>query len=105
MKVAPTPSSWPVIMYCRPWTIDTTAITAATPMMMPSAVSTERIRLARRAVKATRMFSSRTISAPSSAVPHVGQYLAVSQRDLAAGVRGDVGLVGHQHDRVAGTVE
>ena len=59
-----------MIMNCRPWTIETTAITAATPMMMPSVVSSERILLARMAVKAIRMFSARSMR---SASPGLGR--------------------------------
>jgi len=52
-------------MCWSPWTIDTTAITAATPMMIPSVVRIERILLARSAPKAMRRFS-KTIIAPYS---------------------------------------
>jgi hypothetical protein len=45
---------------CRPWTMETTATTAATPMMMPSVVRIERIRLARSAAMAMRKFSRKT---------------------------------------------
>ena len=44
-------------MAWKPWTIETTAITAATPITMPSVVSTERIALVQIAPRAMRRFS------------------------------------------------
>src|SRR5688572_5199946 len=113
-------------MNWRPWTIETTAITAATPMMMPSVVRTERILLARMAEKATRKFSDRIKRSPLPCPPPlrgrgsrrparrgtrspcdcagrgmVVRHLAVAELDLAPCVIGDVGLMGHQEDRVA----
>ncbi len=54
-------------MYCSPWTIETTAITAATPMTMPSVVRIERILLARSAESAMRKFSRKTMPARAQA--------------------------------------
>src|SRR6478672_10406341 len=118
MKVAPTPWSCSVMVYWSPWTIDTTAITAATPMMIPSVVRIERIRLARRAARAMRKFSKKTTACLLSgrsgggrsgcAGPRrrlVGDDLAVAQQHLAPGVLGDVGLVGDEDHRVAALVE
>ncbi len=99
-----------MIVNWRPWTIETTAITAATPMMMPRVVSTERILLARMAEKATRKFSVTTIAQRRSAGQGarrglVGEHLAVAELDLTPGVLGDVGLVGDQEHGVAGLVQ
>src|SRR5262249_38776594 len=120
MKVAPTPWSCWVMVYCSPWTMETTAITAATPMMMPSVVRIERIRLARRAARAMRKFSKKTTGAspllPSGGRGHgsrlrgacrglVGDDFTVLEQHLAPGVLGDVRLVGDQHHGVAALVE
>ena len=56
-----------MIMNCTPWTIETTAMTAATPMMIPSVVRIERILLARSARKAMRRFSVTTMIGDSDA--------------------------------------
>src|SRR3954466_1884779 len=104
------------MVYWRPWTIETTAITAATPMMMPRVVRIERIRLARRAVRAMRKFSRKTTDCSLPGLGRgrrgvgargglVGDDLAVAQHHLAPGVLGDVRLVGDQHDSVAPLVE
>src|SRR5690348_134711 len=107
-------------MAWRPWTTDTTAITAATPMMMPSVVSTDLILLARMAEKAMRKFSETIIgSAPRARAggarhgghgrgPLRGMIVhdhAVAQQHLAPGVLGDVGLVGDQQHGVARIVQ
>src|SRR4051812_39235692 len=113
-------------MNCSPWTIETTAITAATPMMIPRVVRTERMALARRAASAIRKFSRKTTalsgcSRGASGVaiggsggsgggggPRrrlVGDDLAVLERHLALGEGGDIGLVGDQDDGIAGAVE
>src|SRR5436309_11180558 len=108
------------MVYWSPWTIDTTATTAATPMMIPSVVRIERIRLARSAATAMRKFSRKTTGYILSGRRRrdcgtrgtggaggaggdrprrrlVGGDLAVAQHDLAPGVLGDVRLVGDQH--------
>src|SRR6185436_8361290 len=121
-KVAPTPWNCWLNMYWRPWTIETTAITAPTPMMIPKVVRIERIRLARSAEKAIRKFSTKinglglsAVSERSTGSVHliegravgrvVGEHLAVAQMHLPPGVRRDVGLVSHQHHRVPLGVE
>src|SRR3954462_6919479 len=120
MKVAPTPWSCWVMVYWSPWTMETTATTAATPMMIPRVVSIERIRLARRAAMAMRKFSRKTmgrslsgdrgrgrrpIGAGGPGGGLVGGDLAVAQGHLAPGVLGDVRLVGDQDHGVARPVE
>src|SRR3954469_2763320 len=120
MKVAPTPWSCCVMVCWNPWTMETTATTAATPMMIPRVVSIERIRLARRAAMAMRKFSRKTmgrslsgdrgrgrrpIGAGGPGGGLVGGDLAVAQGHLAPGVLGDVRLVGDQDHGVARPVE
>src|SRR5947199_9825358 len=100
-------------MNCSPWTIDTTATTAATPMMIPRVVRIARILLARRAVKAMRKFSRTTIRPlPRRGVRRrgargrlVGEHPAVAQLDLAPAVRGDVRLVSDPGPRLAARVQ
>ena len=84
---------------CAPWPRPTVSITAAMPIRMPSTVSVERIRCARSAPQPVRRVSARSCRpAPGtarrrrSAVVHVHDPL---------GARGDVVLVGDQHDRAA----
>ena len=55
--MVPRLSSWLDTIAWKPWTIDTTAITAATPITIPSVVSTERIALVQIAPSAMRRFS------------------------------------------------
>src|SRR3954447_15258294 len=64
MKVAPTFSSWLEIWYCIPCTSETTATTAATPIITPRTVRTERILFAPIARRAIFTFSKNTMSAP-----------------------------------------
>src|SRR5579864_6021831 len=71
-KVAPTPWKTSVASRCRPCTTDTTATTAATPMMMPSVVSSERRPLARSAASAMRRFSRTTTASPRALPGDVG---------------------------------
>src|SRR4030095_12516596 len=93
---------------CKPWTMETTATTAATPMMIPRVVRMERIRLARSAAMAMRKFSRKTKGALPSGDrrrggrlgpgrSRVGDDLAVAQDDLAPGVPGDVRLLREPH--------
>ena len=104
--MVPTPWSWPTIMNCSPWTIDTTAITAATPMMIPRAVSPARSLFAANAVRATRKLSRRYTGALVRLHAHlVGDDLPVAQHHLAVGVAGDLGLVRDQDHRVAAGVQ
>ena len=91
-----------------PSPIATIAITAATPMMMPSAVSSDRSLLRSSARSATRMTSARPHDAPARAsrprrCPLRAIFLdqAVAHDDHALGVGRDVRLVGDQHDRDA----
>src|SRR5712691_1634236 len=57
MNVAPTFSSWLEIWYCIPCTSETTAMTAATPIITPRTVRIERILLAPMARRAILTFS------------------------------------------------
>ena len=66
-RLLPRELIWRSISACAPAPTVTMAITAATPMMMPSIVSTLRIRLTRRASRATRRSSARGIVRPSCA--------------------------------------
>src|SRR5438132_13562163 len=87
-----------------PVPIATMTMTAATPMIMPSAVSAVRIAFLRRAFKATTsviqmdMMNLRDAPVFDGAVV---QRDAVTERDDARAVLGDVGLVRHEHDRDA----
>ena len=104
-----------------PCPMATMTITAATPMIMPSAVSAVRMALRRRAVTAMDnvmagdMVGSlcRELLAPGvvlaklvrriTALLHgpIEPHTPVAETDDARRVLGDVGLVGHEHDRDA----
>src|SRR5687767_3693728 len=130
MYVAPTPCSSPAMKKFRPWTMETTATTAATPMMMPSVVRTLLILFAPSAFSATPKFSARTdpVRRGVGEVKDAGRALSgrgprVSRERGAAVVRavvpdpsveqphdtprvsGDVLLVRDEHDRVPLRVE
>src|SRR5262245_61172016 len=88
------------IAACEPWPTAIIAITQATPMMMPSAVSAERILLRPIAFRATlRIVRNFSIAASSSCPPAPGDLLvvddaAVAETHGALGVLGNVLLVG-----------
>ncbi len=57
MKFDPMPCRFWEMLYCIPWTSETTAMTEATPIMMPSTVRIERSLLPQMARRAIFMFS------------------------------------------------
>ncbi len=95
-----------------PVPIATMTITAATPMIMPSAVSAVRIALRRSAFTATMKVMRKDmvtsgglgrvlLRGGDAACAGSGGTRAVAERDDARAVLGDVGLVGDEHDRQA----
>src|SRR5262245_32095432 len=91
----------------------TITMTAATPMISPSAVSAVRIALRRRAATAidSVMTGDTLCRLPGFVVlaqllrrgaplehGSIDAHAAVTEADDSAGVLGDVGLVGHEHD-------
>ena len=93
--------------WLNPCTIETTAITAAVPMTMPSVVSMDLILLAQIAFNAIQKFSRNTgrLRSRPRRVAHVADDLAVLQPHDARGVLGQVVLVGDEDDRVAAAVQ
>ena len=82
-----------------PTPIATVTMTAATPITMPSIVSSERTLLRISAASA-----SEALREPSCCSPFVDRIVGdetVAERDDSARVRGDVGLVRDEHDRDA----
>src|SRR6185369_17694517 len=118
MKFDPSDEIWAWMAACEPWPTPIIAITQATPMMMPSAVSIDRILLrAIAAIPTLRMVMNFSMSTPplpasraSSRQPAIRDrpvfhHLAVAEHDHPLGVLGDVRLVGDEDDRLAGVVE
>src|SRR5262245_12486208 len=110
-KLVPSEEIWAWIAACEPWPTAIIAITQATPMMMPSAVSAERSLLRPIALRATLRIVRNFSIAPSSAGPPApGDFLivhnpAVAEHHRALGVLGDVLLVRDQDDSLAVVVE
>src|SRR4051812_16176847 len=96
MKVAPTFSSCAEIWYCIPWTSETTAMTAATPIITPRTVRIDRILLAPMARRAILTFSKNIRGQLSS-----DDDLSVADVDDALRFLRDVVLVRDHDDRVA----
>src|SRR5262245_41571012 len=109
-KLVPTEEICFSIWTLAPSPIDIMTITDATPMMMPSMVSSERSGLENSAsaadVVATPSFMSGSVgvyrrvhvSGPGIRIDVIRLDLAVPEMDLALGVLGDLRLVGDQHD-------
>src|SRR6187200_873021 len=99
----------------EPWPISIMAITAATPMMMPSVVSTDRRTLRRRASTASfnvRMYFFMSLPLSNDAGCSLGSPIRsrfdppVAHADHALGVAGHFGIVRHEDNRDAfGIVE
>src|SRR5690554_6553346 len=116
MVSLPRSSSWATMLLLSPCMIATTAITAATPMMMPSAVSALRRALARIAASAARLPSSTACANPEENAGSCMGVLparlhailgepAVDQAHAAQAVVRDVLFVGDQDDGLALVVE
>src|SRR6185436_4861674 len=94
-----------VMTWLNPWTMETTAITAAVPITMPSVVSMDLILLAQIAFNAIQKFSRNKALRPDRGVAHVADDLAVPQTHHPRGVLGEVVLVRDEDDRVAAAVQ
>src|SRR5262245_30986238 len=101
-----------VMTWEKPWTIETTAMTAAVPMTMPRVVSIDLILLAQIAFKAIRTFS-RNIASPAPRSPlagdrvvaHVADDLAVAEAHDARRVLRQLVLVRDEDDGVPTAVQ
>src|ERR1043166_1205452 len=111
----------PALRICRsidvraPVPIATMTMTAATPMIMPRAVSAVRIALRRSALTATTNVMKKDIAlcrlrygplqvdggVPSRTHGPIRAHLAIAKRHDARAVFRDVGFVGDEHDRQA----
>src|SRR5262245_15130524 len=110
-KLVPSEEIWAWIAACEPWPTAIIAMTQATPMMMPRAVSAERILLRPIAFRATlRIVRNFSISVSSSGPPATSDLLvvddpAVTEHHSALGVLGDVLLMGDEDDGLAVVVQ
>src|SRR5258708_2248187 len=64
MRLVPREAIWSCTCCCAPWPTPTVAITAPTPMMMPSMVNSDRILLRVSARIAMRKIASKSINTP-----------------------------------------
>src|SRR5688500_7510709 len=121
---APRPANWSPIMTLKPWMIEIIAMTDATPITMPSVVRKLRKLCARIEPSAARapsvaanqmgnrVFTTRRARGPrrsmlgaAALIAPVLQNLAVLQAHDALPVRGDVGLVRDDDDRLTVSVQ